>query len=84
MNIQNIDFSLAIFQKLEHPRISYQELHIETNGFSEANLLGTGSFGSVCKAILSDDTLVAIKVFQLQNEKVEKSFRSKCSVLQKV
>ena len=58
--------------------------HIATIGFSEVNLLGTRSFGSVYKGILGDDTLVAIKVFQLQNEKVEKIFRAECSVLQKV
>ena len=46
--------------------ISYQELHVETNGFVKANLLGTTSFGLVYKGILSDGTLVAIKVFQLK------------------
>ena len=40
-SMQNFDFSRAIFQKLEHQRISYQELHTAANGFSEANLLGT-------------------------------------------
>eukprot|EP00253_Pinus_taeda_P015474 PITA_15474 len=84
MHIQNIHVSRSIFQKLEHPRISYQELHIATNGFDKANLLGTGSFGSVYKGILNDGTPVAVKVFQLQNDQSEKSFKAECSVFQKV
>eukprot|EP00253_Pinus_taeda_P015029 PITA_15029 len=81
---QNFDSSQAILQRLEHKRISYQELHIATNGFAEANLLGTGNFGSVYKGILIDGTLVAVKVFHLLKDKAEKSFKVECSVLQKV
>eukprot|EP00253_Pinus_taeda_P013651 PITA_13651 len=84
IHIHNIHVSRSIFQKLEHPRISYQELHIATNGFDKANLLGTGSFGSVYKGILNDGTPVAVKVFQLQNDQSEKSFKAECSVFQKV
>eukprot|EP00253_Pinus_taeda_P009789 PITA_09789 len=84
MHIQNIHVSRSIFQKVEHPRISYQELHIATNGFDKANLLGTGSFGSVYKGILNDGTPVAVKVFQLQNDQSEKSFKAECSVFQNV
>eukprot|EP00253_Pinus_taeda_P032717 PITA_32717 len=84
MHIQNIHVSRSIFQKLEHPRISYQELHIATNGFDKANLLGTGRFGSIYKGILNDGTPVAVKVFQLQNDQHEKSFKAECSVFQKV
>eukprot|EP00253_Pinus_taeda_P014184 PITA_14184 len=84
MHIKNIHVSRSIFQKVEHPRISYQELHIATNGFDKANLLGTGSFGSVYKGILNDGTPVAVKVFQLQNDQSEKSFKAECSVFQKV
>jgi len=84
MHVQNFDFSEAIFQKLKHPRISYQELHVATNGFTQEHLLGTGSFGSVYKGILSDGTLIAVKVLQLQNDQVNKSFQIECNVLRKV
>eukprot|EP00253_Pinus_taeda_P015661 PITA_15661 len=84
MLVQNFDSSQAILQRLEHKRISYQELHIATNGFAEANLLGTGNFGSVYRGILIDGTLVAVKVFHLLKDKAEKSFKAECSVLQKV
>ncbi|KAL7176489.1 hypothetical protein ACSBR2_029925 [Camellia fascicularis] len=40
---------------------SYQELVQATNAFSESNLLGTSSFGSVYKGTLSDRMSVAIK-----------------------
>eukprot|EP00253_Pinus_taeda_P010753 PITA_10753 len=81
---KNFDSSQAILQRLEHKRISYQELHMATNGFVEANLLGTGNFGSVYKGILIDGTLVAVKVFHLLKDKAEKSFKAECSALQKV
>eukprot|EP00253_Pinus_taeda_P011578 PITA_11578 len=84
IHMENFNFSQAIFQKLVHQRISYQELHIATNGFSNANLLGKGNYGLVYKGILSDGSFVAVKVLQLQNEQVEKSFKAECSVLQKV
>eukprot|EP01018_Ginkgo_biloba_P027946 Gb_20000 [translate_table: standard] len=68
----------------EYPRISYQELVNATNGFNDTNLLGVGSFGSVYKGILSDGTVAAVKVLDLQNEEAPKSFISECRVLGKV
>ena len=76
MHAQNIGFSTVIFQNSKHQRISYQELHIATNGFDDDNLLGTGSFGLVYKGVLKDGTLVAMKVLQLQNDQGEKSFKA--------
>eukprot|EP00253_Pinus_taeda_P007608 PITA_07608 len=84
MHIQNIYVSRAIFQKFGHQRISYQELHRATNGFSEANLLGTGSFGLVYKGVLTDGTLVAVKVLSLQSDQGEKLFEGECNALRKI
>ncbi|GFP81428.1 probable LRR receptor-like serine/threonine-protein kinase at3g47570 [Phtheirospermum japonicum] len=55
-------------------RISYFELDRGTSSFSETNLLGRGSFGSVFKATLSDGLDIAVKVFNLQLEGGIKSF----------
>ncbi|XP_019227713.1 PREDICTED: receptor kinase-like protein Xa21 [Nicotiana attenuata] len=44
-----------------HERISYYELEQATKGFSESNLLGSGSFSMVYKGILKDGTLLAAK-----------------------
>ncbi|GMY10620.1 probable LRR receptor-like serine/threonine-protein kinase At3g47570 isoform X6 [Fagus crenata] len=70
--------------KVEHRMISYQELRHGTNNFCESNLLGTGGFGSVYKGILSDGTIVAIKVLNLQLEGGFKSFDTECKVLRTI
>eukprot|EP00253_Pinus_taeda_P024557 PITA_24557 len=67
-----------------HRRLSYAELVIATNEFSDANLLGIGSFGKVYKGILNDGTMVAVKLLNLQNEGAEKSFDKECKVLGRV
>lgn len=84
LKIPNFSIPLAILQKVEHRRISYQELFQATNGFNEANLLGKGSFGSVYKGTLTDGTLLAVKVLNLQNAQAENSFEVECKVLQNV
>ena len=64
--------------------ISYQELSHGTNNFCEGNLLGTGGFGFVYKEILSDGTIIAVKVLNLQLEGAFKSFDAECKVLRAI
>ena len=75
-----IDVVLAV----EHRPISYQELCYPTNDFSEANILGVGSFGSVFKGILFKGKIVVVKVLNLQLEGAFKSFDVECKVLARV
>ncbi|XP_019157423.1 PREDICTED: receptor kinase-like protein Xa21 isoform X1 [Ipomoea nil] len=65
----------------EVERISYSELSCATNGFNERNVIGTGSFGVVYKGVLNDGTILAIKVFRMQEEGTFQSFNAECTIL---
>ncbi|KAK9191313.1 hypothetical protein WN943_019925 [Citrus x changshan-huyou] len=68
-------------------RVSYQNLFKATDGFSLENSIGAGSFGSVNKGILNHDdheTLVAVKVLNLQHRGASKSFMAECQALRSV
>eukprot|EP00253_Pinus_taeda_P028761 PITA_28761 len=67
-----------------HRRISYAELITATDDFSDANLLGVGSFGKVYKGVLEDGTAIAVKLLNLENEGAHKSFDRECKVLGRV
>ncbi|PHT83000.1 hypothetical protein T459_11443 [Capsicum annuum] len=62
-------------------RISYNELLQATDGLSESNLIGCGSFSFVYKGILRSGTAIAVKVFNLQLNATFKSFDMECEVL---
>eukprot|EP00253_Pinus_taeda_P029766 PITA_29766 len=81
---RNIQRETSPSLNVGHRRISYAELVIATNEFSDANLLGIGSFGKVYKGILNDGTMVAVKLLNLQNEGAQKSFDRECKVLGRV
>ncbi|CAL5363812.1 unnamed protein product [Camellia sinensis] len=71
---------------LEHllMNVSYQGLLKVTDGFSSANLVGIGSFGSVYKGILDDGTVVAAKVLYLSHRGASKSFIAECETLRNI
>ena len=65
--------------------VSYQSLLNATNGFSSANLIGKGSFGSVYKGILDQGRhMVAIKVLNLSRRGASKSFMAECEALRNI
>ncbi|XP_039172272.1 probable LRR receptor-like serine/threonine-protein kinase At3g47570 [Eucalyptus grandis] len=62
--------------------LSYGTLFKATNGFSSANLIGVGSFGSVYRGILQENgTNVAVKVLNLTHHGALKSFKAECEAL---
>ncbi|XVF19882.1 hypothetical protein REPUB_Repub11eG0149300 [Reevesia pubescens] len=68
-------------------RISYQQLLKATDGFSPANLIGQGSFGSLYQGILNqnqEQKIIAVKVMNLQEIRAFKSFIAECKTLRNV
>ncbi|CAI0416001.1 unnamed protein product [Linum tenue] len=67
-------------------KLSYQRLHKATDGFSTANLVGVGSFGSVYKGVLDDKNgaTIAVKVFNLERRGASKSFKVECEALKNI
>nr|XP_023896914.1 probable LRR receptor-like serine/threonine-protein kinase At3g47570 [Quercus suber] len=65
--------------------VSYQSLLNATDGFSSANLVGVGSFGSVYKGILNQYRhAVAIKVLNLSRRGASKSFKAEFESLRNI
>ncbi|KAL7618185.1 hypothetical protein Lser_V15G02753 [Lactuca serriola] len=65
------------------PKIfSYSELYIGTKGFSKAEILGSGGFGRVYRAVLpSDGTVVAVKCLMETGERFEKTFTAELAAV---
>ncbi|XP_058099922.1 probable LRR receptor-like serine/threonine-protein kinase At3g47570 [Magnolia sinica] len=65
--------------------VSYADLSKATGGFSSDNLIGVGGYGSVFKGILDrDETLVAVKVLNLQQRGASRSFLAECEALRNI
>ncbi|KAI8540156.1 hypothetical protein RHMOL_Rhmol09G0240300 [Rhododendron molle] len=77
--------TLSKFLGIPLLQLSYQSLLKATDGFSPANLIGVGSFGSVYKGILDEGRkFVAVKVLNLQFHGASKSFISECKALKSI
>ncbi|KAM7466605.1 hypothetical protein LguiB_014167 [Lonicera macranthoides] len=77
--------SCGSLRKESFLRVSYRDLFKATNGFSSANLIGMGSFGSVFKGILDhDNKAVAVKVLNLEQRGASKSFMVECETLRNI
>jgi len=67
------------------PRVSYKDLAQTTENFSELNLVGRGSYGSVYKGKSTQAKIeVAIKVFDLETRFTDQSFISECEYLRTI
>ncbi|KAJ9128737.1 hypothetical protein P3X46_034530 [Hevea brasiliensis] len=74
------------------PKISYSDIRLATDNFSMENLIGKGGFGSVYKGVIRNvedgsctgETIVAVKVLDLQQSKAARSFAAECEALRSV
>ncbi|KAK4583273.1 hypothetical protein RGQ29_026172 [Quercus rubra] len=83
-NLRKGALTMPSFEDWQLP-ISYAELLESTNGFSENNLIGSGSFGSVYKGVLArNGAIVAIKVLNLQQQEASTSFINECNALRSI
>lgn len=60
---------------------SYAELELATGGFSQANFLAEGGFGSVHRGVLPDGQAVAVKQHKLASSQGDQEFCSEVEVL---
>ena len=68
-----------------YKRIPYHALFRGTNEFSEANLLGRGSYGAVYKCVLdTEERTLAVKVFNLGQSRYSKSFEAECEAMRRI
>ncbi|XP_058087185.1 putative receptor-like protein kinase At3g47110 [Magnolia sinica] len=75
----------ALFLEGHLLNVSYADLFKATGGFSSDNLIGVGSYGSVYKGILDhDQTVVAVKVLNLQQRGASRSFLAECEALRNI
>ncbi|KAM3317948.1 hypothetical protein ACQJBY_035589 [Aegilops geniculata] len=68
-----------------YKRIPYHALLRGTNEFSEANLLGRGSYGAVYKCVLdTEERTLAVKVFNMGQSRYSKSFEAECEAMRRI
>lgn len=60
---------------------SYAELELATGGFSKANFLAEGGFGSVHRGVLPDGQVIAVKQHKLASSQGDPEFCSEVEVL---
>ncbi|VVA29111.1 PREDICTED: probable LRR receptor [Prunus dulcis] len=76
---------LSLTMKFVISLVSYQSVLKASEGFSLANLIGKGSFGSVYKGVIENsETTIAIKVRNLLHPAASKSFFVECEALKNI
>ncbi|GJR60713.1 cysteine-rich receptor-like protein kinase 2 [Tanacetum coccineum] len=63
---------------------NYKDLQMATNNFSVENILGKGGFGEVFKAVLNDQSVVAVKKLQVQHARAKDEFENEVKLISNV
>ncbi|KAM1022150.1 hypothetical protein TB2_043108 [Malus domestica] len=79
-----IETNSGLLLKGQHQMVTYEELRGATGNFNTENLIGSGSFGTVCKGFLREGTEVAVKVLDAKMRASWKSFLAECEALRSV
>ncbi|KAE8056579.1 hypothetical protein FH972_013341 [Carpinus fangiana] len=69
---------------LSRGTITYDQLLVATNGFSETNLLGQGGFGYVHKGILPSGQQIAVKQLKKDSGQGEREFQAEIETISRV
>ncbi|KAF7027229.1 hypothetical protein CFC21_039291 [Triticum aestivum] len=78
-------YSVLLSSGKKFPRVAYNDVARATGKFSELNLIGRGSYGSVYRGKLTQAKIqVAIKVFDLDMKCADKSFVIEYEVLSRI
>ncbi|XP_057458585.1 cold-responsive protein kinase 1-like [Lotus japonicus] len=80
--LEGVDIDISDVQNIKF--YTYKELRIASEGFSPANKIGQGGFGSVYKGKLRDDSLVAIKVLSAESRQGVNEFLTEIKVISSV
>ncbi|KAF1859579.1 hypothetical protein Lal_00010163 [Lupinus albus] len=60
---------------------TFSELQLATSGFSHANFLAEGGFGSVHRGVLPDGKIIAVKQYKLSSTQGDEEFCSEVEIL---
>lgn len=84
---ESLDKSISTMSSIEFlSKVMYRILFNTTSGFSPNNLIGSGGFGSVYKAILDEEenNVFAVKVLNLEKKGASKGFMAECKLLRSI
>nr|XP_043634242.1 cysteine-rich receptor-like protein kinase 2 isoform X2 [Erigeron canadensis] len=63
---------------------NYKDLQVATNNFNNEYILGKGGFGEVFKAILDDNSIVAVKRLHVQHARAKEEYENEVKLISNV
>ncbi|XP_058079497.1 probable serine/threonine-protein kinase PBL28 [Magnolia sinica] len=63
---------------------NFKQLHAATGGFSKANVIGHGGFGSIYRGVLPDGRKIAVKLMDRARKQEEEEFKMEVELLSRL